>query len=64
VSARYYDAGSGPHDGEAREDGLRNCGCQHDGQRWLSLCPAARAEHDALHAAAAADRNSTAEVLP
>jgi hypothetical protein len=55
MTARYQDAGSGPHDTEPREDGLRNCGCHHDGHEWLSMCAAAKAAHDALREASAFD---------
>jgi hypothetical protein len=57
MSARYHDAGSGPHDTEPRTDGLRNCGCEHDGRRWLSMCEAARREYTALHESAKQDRS-------
>ena len=54
MSAHYYDAGSGPHDSEPRDDGLRNCGCRHDGLHWLSMCNAALAHEAALRAQVAA----------
>lgn len=57
MSAHYYDAGSGSHDSEPRADGQRNCGCKHDGQRWLDLCAAARREWQLTHDAAAFDHN-------
>jgi hypothetical protein len=25
------------------------CGCKHDGQKWLELCPPHKAEHDETH---------------
>jgi hypothetical protein len=50
---RYHDAGSGPHDAQAREDGERNCGCEHNGRHWTSLCLAARREWQLTHDAAA-----------
>lgn len=53
MGARYHDAGSGPHDSEPRADGLRNCGCEHDGLRWVGMCAAARAEWQLTHDAAA-----------
>jgi hypothetical protein len=53
MSARYNDAGSGPHDGAAREDGNVNCGCKHDGLRWIEFCDAARRGWQATHARAA-----------
>jgi len=37
------------------------CGCVHDGSEWLTRCAAHRAEHDALHAAAARARMARAE---
>lgn len=53
MSAHYYDAGSGPHDSAAaREDGTRNCGCRHDGLRWLEMCQAARNDWQRRHDAA------------
>ena len=53
MSARYNDAGSGPHDGAQRDDGLCNCTCKHDGLRWLDMCVAARTEWQLTHDAAA-----------
>lgn len=55
MSAHYYDAGSGPHDlaSSVNERGERNCGCRHDGLRWLSMCDLAIAEYRAVHDAAA-----------
>lgn len=26
------------------------CGCKHDGQKWLEMCPPHKAEHDETHA--------------
>ena len=57
MSARYNDAGSGPHDGAQRDDGAVNCGCKHDGLRWLDMCAAARAEWQLTHDAAALQHN-------
>jgi hypothetical protein len=58
MSARYYDAGSGPHDAEsaANARGERNCGCRHDGLRWESMCAAARAVWETERKEAAAAR--------
>lgn len=54
MSLRYNDAGSGPHDplSSVNDRGDRNCGCQHDGQRWVRLCDTARRAHDDDHAKA------------
>lgn len=32
-----------------------DCGCRHDGARWLELCTGHRIETDALHNQAAVD---------
>lgn len=32
------------------------CGCKHDHVKWLEMCAKDRAEHDARHAQAQADR--------
>lgn len=32
-----------------------DCGCTHDGHKWLSECEKHKAENDALHARAHAD---------
>lgn len=55
MSAHYYDAGSGWHDpaSSVNERGERNCGCRHDGMRWLTMCDLALAECKAMHDAAA-----------
>lgn len=58
MAARYYDAGSGPHDPAStiNERGERNCGCHHDGHSWLALCDAARQAAELLHNTAMAER--------
>lgn len=56
MSSHYHDAGSGPHSAPARENGERNCGCRHDGLRWLSMCEAARQEWRARHDAATKEK--------
>lgn len=63
MSLHYYDAGSGPHDTAPREsDGLRNCGCRHDGHAWISFCKAAQADHDLLRAVAQWETSGVAHV--
>ena len=65
MSARFYDAGSGPHDASStiNERGERNCGCRHDGRQWLSLCATAQLALAEYHCAgnAAIDRPEPGE---
>jgi hypothetical protein len=35
------------------------CGCTHDGHRWLAFCEKHKAEEDALHARALAEHRAT-----
>lgn len=54
TSARYYDAGSGPHDpgSQTNDKGERNCGCRKEGMHWANLCAAASKDHKERHEAA------------
>ena len=36
-----------------------DCGCTHNGERWLELCEPHKAEEDALHARALAEHRAT-----
>jgi hypothetical protein len=54
----------GPIDhGKLNKDGdiQLECGCTHDGTRWLKMCPTHRAETDATHARWTADRERKRE---